>query len=258
MSLILEALRKSEAQRRRAQAPDLFAELSPATRRAVASSPRWPGWALATVAALLLTSWLTRGLWNAPLQHAIAEPTPALSDVVPPEQSSSHAVVPAPTGVDASSPREPIATAPAPIAPAAGAAIAPPTPPARLPTLTTEPQPIAVAVRPANTASAPGNVTASAPLPAPMPPPPAVTALPATTNGAPLGLADLSSEQRRQLPELRMSMHLWNSVATERFVILDGQRMGEGDRIGAAVIEQITPDGVMLGWQGRRLKLPMR
>ena len=71
-------------------------------------------------------------------------------------------------------------------------------------------------------------------------------------------LADLDSQQRGQLPALKMSMHMWNSAPSQRFVIIDGQRAGEGDRVGDATIEQITPEGVVLGWQGRRLVLPIR
>ena len=43
---------------------------------------------------------------------------------------------------------------------------------------------------------------------------------------------------------------MWHAESAQRFVILDGERMGEGDRIGDAVIEEITPDGVLLGLAG--------
>ena len=41
MSLILEALRKSEAERRRGQAPDLYAELPPVARMQRQPVPVW-------------------------------------------------------------------------------------------------------------------------------------------------------------------------------------------------------------------------
>ena len=53
-------------------------------------------------------------------------------------------------------------------------------------------------------------------------------------------------------------MHLWNDEPARRFVILDGQRLGEGGRIGEAVVTAILPDGVILDWNGTRLKLPIR
>ena len=71
-------------------------------------------------------------------------------------------------------------------------------------------------------------------------------------------LADLGTEERQQLPPLKLSMHMWNDAPAQRFVILDGQRLGEGDRIGEAVVEQITRDGAILAWNGRRLRVGMR
>jgi general secretion pathway protein B len=71
-------------------------------------------------------------------------------------------------------------------------------------------------------------------------------------------LSDLGAEERQQLPTLKLSMHMWNDTPAQRFVILDGQRLGEGDRIGAAVVEQITRDGAILAWNGRRLRVSMR
>jgi general secretion pathway protein B len=41
-------------------------------------------------------------------------------------------------------------------------------------------------------------------------------------------------------------------------VIVDGNRLVEGDRIGDVVVTTITTDGVLLDWNGRRLKLPIR
>ncbi len=80
---------------------------------------------------------------------------------------------------------------------------------------------------------------------------------PASDNAATLQLADLPAEQRKQLPPLRISMHMWDQNPTRRFVIIDGARLGEGDRIGDAVIEQIAADSVLLDWNGRRLRLPL-
>ena len=53
-------------------------------------------------------------------------------------------------------------------------------------------------------------------------------------------------------------MHLWNQDPSRRFVIIDGARLGEGDRIGDAVIDRIAADSVVLDWNGRRLRLPLR
>lgn len=53
-------------------------------------------------------------------------------------------------------------------------------------------------------------------------------------------------------------MHLWDSNPAGRFAIIDGTRVGEGDRIGDAVVESITRDGLVLAWNGRRLRLGIR
>jgi len=73
-----------------------------------------------------------------------------------------------------------------------------------------------------------------------------------------LRLSDLDPDSRKALPPLKLSMHMWNSDPSQRFVILDGNRVREGDRVGDAVVTAITSDGVVLDWNGRRLKLPIR
>jgi general secretion pathway protein B len=73
-----------------------------------------------------------------------------------------------------------------------------------------------------------------------------------------LQLSDLSAAERKSLPPLKVSMHMWDGDAARRFVIVDGNRLVEGDRIGDAVITAITADGVLLDWNGRPLKLPIR
>ncbi len=82
--------------------------------------------------------------------------------------------------------------------------------------------------------------------------------MPVTDASAPLALSDLSAAERRQLPPLKVSMHLWASTPAERFAIVDGARVGEGDRIGDAVVDSITRDGLVLAWNGRRLRLGIR
>ena len=60
-----------------------------------------------------------------------------------------------------------------------------------------------------------------------------------------------------QLPELRLDIHVYSAKPTERFVFvnmrkyLEGQTLGEGPSV-----ERITPDGVVLNSQGLRFLLP--
>ena len=99
-------------------------------------------------------------------------------------------------------------------------------------------------------------IAAAAVQPAPAP---AIIPAPVTEPAEDtMRLSDLGTEERQQLPALKLSMHMWNDTPAQRFVILDGQRLGEGDRIGDAVVEQITRDGAILAWNGRRLRVSMR
>ena len=70
-------------------------------------------------------------------------------------------------------------------------------------------------------------------------------------------LSDLTATERRALPPLQVSMHMWAPTSARRFAIIDGARVNEGDRLGDAVVDQITRDGVVLAWHGRRVHIPI-
>jgi general secretion pathway protein B len=233
MSLILEALRKSEAERRRGAAPNLYSELPPAT----ASTARRIDlrWLAGLSAALFLAAilWLMR-------DHNVAQPatdatvttidrnTDATLPSLKPVRHLSAAPAPAPAVVE-----------PAKIATASAPAINAP--------------PAATTPRPAQPDTSPVTATqrafaAVAPLPA----------TPTPSVDAPQSLSDLSADERKALPPLKISMHLWNPDPAQRFVIIDGNRLREGDRVGDAVLTSIVADGVVLDWNGRKLKLPIR
>ena len=52
-------------------------------------------------------------------------------------------------------------------------------------------------------------------------------------------------------------MHMWDSDPGKRFVILDGQRMGEGDRSGGLQVIAIRRDGVIVERNGIRARVPL-
>jgi len=141
-------------------------------------------------------------------------------------------------------------------------------PPLRRPLVVAAPAPAPTTTRRAPTTETPGEVAAFAdapikPLPAQMraeaaPPPPAPVANANATGDTYQRVADLGSAERKQLPPLKLSMHMWNEVPTQRFVIIDGTRLYIGDHLGALVVSDIVPDGVVLDWNGRALKLPLR
>jgi general secretion pathway protein B len=225
MSLILDALRKSEAERRRGQSPSLYAESPlPTTRHRPAWVPLLPVAAGVLVLLGVATYWFRD---DAPvtkdeLVREADEPSP-----LPPIQTAGAPATPPP----------PPAPQPAP-SPAAPASVAAPsvdalvkTPPAPVP--------------------APAATTTSA---APPDAPPTAPAAPAEEALPPVAVLDPS--MRSALPPMKLSMHVYNVDPTRRFAILDGQRVTEGSQIGAAIVLEIRRDGVVLDVAGKRVLLP--
>ena len=254
MSLILEALRKSEAERRRGQAPDLRVENPPAAVLRATAMPAWTGWLLGG-ALLLAGAWWARGAWTG----TDPAPGPTTATVHPTE---SGARIDLPRGASAAqvpsaatNARAVIDTTPARATdqPPSGTTMAPTAP---IPAASAQPAPAPPAV-PVPFPAPSQAATATDPAPAePASMPPAIGTAP--PPDAPWRLADLSTSERQQLPPLKISMHLWAREPAERFAIIDGARVGEGDRVGEAVVEEITADGVVLAWLDRRVKLPLR
>ncbi len=219
MSLILEALRKSEADRRRGETPNVHVELSPspATRRHPV--PAWAWWMIAAVMGA--AGWWLHERTSHSTPHVVA--VAATTPVAVQGKSETGSLPPVrhltPPPVQAA---EPIATA-NPIA-----AVAPPH--HDLPMVASTPT--AVAIAPLTPAG--------------------------RENRNVMRLSDLSTEERRGLPPLKLSMHMWNDDPTQRFVILDGNRLHEGDRIGEAIVTTITTDGVILDLNGRHFEIPIR
>ena len=222
MSLILEALRKSEAERRRGLPPDLHAELPPTPPARRRAPPRW-GWFLAAIAVLALAWWLS-----------------GRDEAGPPARVSAPGPVASTQRADRTLPAEAL--------------------PARTPTAPTPSPPVATRAEPATPTI---TVPASPSRPEPQPPAPLATTAPATAASPPdpgrvLSLGELDADTRKALPPLRLSMHLWNEDPARRFVIIDGQRLVEGDRVGEAAVVRIERDGVLLEWNGRGIRLPVR
>jgi len=222
MSLILEALRKSEAERARAQVPGLHAPVParPIVRRV---APAWGPWVAVLVGAALLggTWWVNR-------------PTSAAAPV--PVRPATPPVAPAPSPSPA-----PVVQAPAPVVAAPAPRV--PDPPHIKPTPIEHGDPI-VEPLPTPVATMPEPV-APAPDPDPVATPP--DALPT--------LASLSPTDREALPPLKVSMFVWSPEPARRFAIVDGNRVGEGALLAGGTVVEIRPDGVVLQLQGRRVLL---
>jgi general secretion pathway protein B len=260
MSLILEALRKSEAERRRGQAPDLLSEATPSAPVSPTTMARsWPWlFALAAViiAALLLLLWRPRDTATTAGDSAVAESqtAPAAKDNHMTSMGVARAaVIPAHPVI---APRR--AAAPGLTSTARTAPTNPEIVPAAVPSKTEAAPPareVAAVTKPiAPPAIEPPVITpAAAPEPVPV-----STATSFTSPDRPLRLTDLAGDERKQLPALKISMHMWAPDAAHRFAIIDGNRVSEGDRVGEATIEAILEDSVMLAWRGRHIRLPIR
>lgn len=222
MSLILEALRKSEAERRRGEMPDLRAELPPPAATKPAGLRKALPW-IVVVVALGIALLFALKLVSRDTTSAASTPTAAATTPAPAEsvrlQPRAAVAQPAPTPRIVE--REPPKPQPAPQA----ATPNPPPEPA--------PQPVPAAEIP------------------PSPPPAPATDTETTVNALP---ADL----RKALPPLQLSMHMWDPDPAKRFVILDGERYSEGDSIGPMQIRRIDAKGVLFDWQGRLVRLPLR
>lgn len=280
MSLILEALRKSEAERQRGRAPGLFVE-QVATRPS--ARPKAPGWAwglgVGFVVLALVFGWREWSRLGAADDGSVeaagasadgrdaasrdamassggtAEPDAsagavpgALPDVAPgsrpppggspatvaPDAPASARATNAETAAIAAMPPGPAAESPKPTtpftmtAPGTGGAT-PPRADAAMPTL------------------APSTAVSTS-VPSPAPPAPREESLPT--------LASLDAGTRASLPPLKLSMHVYADVPAQRFVILDGQRLGEGASPAAGIVlEEIRRDGLVLSVNGQRLLL---
>ena len=259
MSFILDALRKSETARRRSETPDLFTTM-PNPVEAAPARTQWPMLAVGGVGVLSLIA----ALWL----FAQRESSPPMADTgaVPTGPAANADVfettAPASPSAASPTPASPPPASPTPASPATAGEISAPAPD----TSPVEP-PVSPPIQPRM--SPPASVQ-GVPPPAPavtstrdLPASPQIDTPPAPAAAMPTGdrivaLADLDAAVRNQLPPLKLSMHLWNETPSQRFVILDGQRLKEGDLLGEIVIERITRDGAVLSWRGGRLKIELR
>jgi general secretion pathway protein B len=83
------------------------------------------------------------------------------------------------------------------------------------------------------------------PLPVPPPPP------------ARVERTDVADIDSTAMPPVKLSMHMWDEAPGKRFVILNGQRMGEGDRNGEVTVVAIERDGVVVERNGQRARVPL-
>jgi general secretion pathway protein B len=228
MSFILDALKKSENERQRSTGPGIY-ELKVAQPRA-----RFPLWAV--IIATLLGVNVLVGIWYLMRNDA---PTPLAAD--------NPEAAPAAQQTIARAPETAPVLPPAPVAPAVGNA------PAGGETRTDLERGI---FNPADfePAAEPGETPGAAS--------PAAESSRATVQRRP-AVAGLPSRDDLTLegsavPEVSMSLHVYDPNPASRFAFINGRRAQEGDVLPNGLrVESITPEGAVLDWQGRRFLLAL-
>jgi general secretion pathway protein B len=223
LSLILDALRRADAERDRGAVPGLHTQQTAATADAAPAggAPPWRWLALVVATGLVaaLVAWV-------------------IASREPPRQDAAGPSPLAPPAVAAASPSAPLPALPPPVA-----AAAPAVPPAGAgqsqPVAEPAPWPAAEAGRKAP----PLGVAAAGAAP-----PPAQAAV-ATRE-------QLPQDIRAQLPPLAVGGSIYSANPPDRSVIIDGRLLRENDRLGADLtVEQIRPRSAVLRIKGHRFEI---
>ncbi len=72
-----------------------------------------------------------------------------------------------------------------------------------------------------------------------------------------ISFAALPASARARFPTLDFSTHLYASDAQLRAVVMNGQRLQEGERYGELELEEITETGVVLRFEGYLVSVPV-
>lgn len=244
MSLILEALRKSEAERQVGQPPGL---LTPVGLPPPPSARRWWPWALLLgVVVAAAAGWAAHGWLNLrPPANPIAAlpateagaPTDAASVTTPPPAPARSAALPTTGAAERAAPAPPAAVTSASMKPTAAAMDAGRSP---------APEPAGLAAPSVPEPTAPQAVPAAA-----------VAAKPTSTRPAYATLDLMPASERAALPALKLSVHVFHREPARRFAIIDGRRVGEGAALNSQLqVVAIQDDGVLLQVNGRSWLLP--
>lgn len=245
MSLILDALRRADAERQReaGQTPGLGA--TAAASWDDASAPAQRAWRWLALGAVLLLAAAAVAWWWWP-----GAPPAAVAGAPPPSPV-------APAAPAAPAPAEPPLPATVATAPTSASEVELPPMSLRLPEVPPVP---AAPARPKPKPAAVRAAAASA-VPAPLSPGSAAAASAAEPGAAvaaaaPLKLADLPPDQRAQWPRLVVGGSMYSANVALRMVILDGQLLHEGDNAGpGVVVERIKPRSAVLRAGAQRVEV---
>lgn len=268
MSFILDALKKSESERQRQSGPALFeVKIAPPRSRFAT----WGG----AIAALLAINFLVVGfvLWRGNPSRGAAPAAAPGATAAPAAQAPSgvlsSAAESAPADARFGARTEAAAAAlhsadvPAAAAVPPNAATAPPVFARASAGASTgasdagaNPDDLAPAVEPRGAAAGPSINAAPAPSASTASPAQPVTGvIRATASGLPT-YQDAAAEPGANIPNLSLDLHVYSPQPDQRFVFLNMLKLREGDTSPQGVrVEQITPDGVILSYQGKEFVL---
>lgn len=255
MSFILDALRKSDAERQRNAAPAITdARYSPLPGR---RSPWLPVLALALLANLVFFGWWLLDRDDAPAAAPPGIPPAAMSPgrtaAGPPPQPATESWSPPPAERPLPAVR-PLAREadpePAPVPEGPDAPVEAPI----VAEMAERPRESPSVIAPAADAAPPAPADSAPVRPAPT----ADDASVRVARGLPTA-DELVADGRLPGPGLVLELHVYSSTPQNRFVIINSRRYNEGATLNEGpTVESITSDGVILSSRGTRFVLPRR
>ncbi len=275
MSLIHEALQKAESERRAGELPSL--QSSTRVRPKRNTSLAMPLLLFAGVLIVAAAAYNNRTLIansmparsDKPVANAqtVGKPSDGIATALAPDPAIRESVAVKPNAVRAQKPTtvsapspivaEPVkvARAPRPVEskrpPEVEATVPPTVEPNSEPTVTSRPiEPIAEVTIPAEPARMPEPQDDAA-EPADSAP------APVTATGSVPYIFELPLETRQALPNLKVTMHVYNADPSKRFAIIDGKRINEGGVVGNELdMVEIQRDALMLKFRNERFLMP--
>jgi|SRR5450631_3377035 general secretion pathway protein B len=234
MSFILDALKKSESDRQRQSGPAFFdVKVTP-------PKPRFPFWALALAALLVIN--IVVGAWVF-LHRPAPEPAATPAAIAPASAAPQSASLQGAAAADHAALLATPAVAPA----------APPSTPAR--SLASLPEPVLSNSESKETPLNPDDYEPAVPPSRQNPDQPGSHVRSGTESGL-KGYADAASSPGSHLPALRVDLHVYAAKPEERFVLINMHRLRQGESLPEGVrVESITPEGVVVSYQGAKFIL---
>lgn len=230
MSFILDALKKSEQERQRAETPGVV-ELSYGHPRR-----HKPWWLMLGLVLLGLNCVLLLGMW---LRDTDPAPAPATAT-----RSAASSATPAPAPASPAA-RGEVRALDSEVTEATEAEDSADSTSLLLSEATLPEGP--ALVKPATSEGREANQTVINTYPA------------ATDNTSVPTLAALGGSAALNLPEIRLDLHVYAPAKTGRFVFINGKKYSEGQTLSEGpVLESVTTDGAVLNYHGQRFSVPRR